>query len=173
MFQSPEGDFLLPDQGALQGRRAIIFEGFNPPKGIFCCLTTPTNTATNTATPCFNPPKGIFCCLTYPPTVDPNPNPSFQSPEGDFLLPDCLVVLANGEVYNLFQSPEGDFLLPDTVFFLLSVLLVRFQSPEGDFLLPDNVCGCLRKQQGDCFNPPKGIFCCLTLRSGSILSVKS
>ncbi len=64
----------------------------------------------------------------------------FQSPEGDFLLPDRDPAKSGGTLVYVFQSPEGDFLLPD--------LSGVFHAER---------CGTGR------FNPPKGIFCCLTI----------
>ena len=62
----------------------------------------------------------------------------------------------------MFQSPCGDFLLPDSA--VASFRKRAFQSPCGDFLLPDlaYVIGILVFVT-DRFNPLAGIFYCLTI----------
>ena len=59
----------------------------------------------------FNPLAGIFYCLTM-----------------------CSQLMLK---MLLFQSPCGDFLLPDTWIFQVGSHVIVFQSPCGDFLLPD------------------------------------
>ena len=37
----------------------------------------------------------------------------FQSPDGDFLIPDLVGANMHDLVNKAFQSPDGDFLIPD------------------------------------------------------------
>ena len=83
----------------------------------------------------------------------------FQSPCGDFLMPDDCRLQQVYSIPFMFQSPCGDFLMPDSQYALtISGANTWFQSPCGDFLMPDaydsDFCG-----YSDCVSIPlRGFF---------------